>query len=278
VNLIKREKNNSKKAPKVTVIMVDGSYRPHFAIIDCLSQQTLPTDEFEVLWIEYYDKVKLELVNKMNPYANFHIITLQQTGTYHSSLCFNKGISVAKAELLIIIDADTVIEKDFIKTVWEEHQNNNCLVMYIFRYDESKRKAPLCLDRNYLQKRCTTVNPYNYGGCLTVRREWLMKINGYEQHDVFRTGGDHANGLDVFTRFKNLGLPVMWHPHLKMYHPWHPHKDGYKLGYKIQKVFIEHRATSLDTLAFEGMNPRYKRKIPDDLKEKIEEAKKKFLK
>ena len=257
--------------------MADGSYRPHFAIIDSLAKQTFPSNEFELLWVEYYDKVKQELVEKVNQQPNFRIITLEEKGTYHSSYCFNAGIVEARGELLVIPDADVLVEKEFLKTIWEEHRENEKLVMYIFRSDEPKRESPLCLSYDHLRDSCVLHNTNNYGGCLTVRKKWLIKINGYEQHEVFRTGGDHANGLDVYTRFKNLGLHVMWHPDLKLYHPWHPHKQGIKYGYSIQHVFVNHRANSLDTLAFSGIDTRLNREIPAGLNGKLEKAKKDFL-
>ena len=268
----------SESKPKISIILVDGFYRPHFAIIDSLLQQTFPQNEFEVLWVEYYDKVKPELAEKVNRHPNFRIITLGKEGVYHSSFCFNAGINEARGDLLLIIDADVLVEKEFIETIWDEHQKNEKLVMYIFRYDEPKRETPLCLNYDHLRDVCVMENPANYGGCLTVRKKWLMKINGYEQHEVFRSGGDHANGLDVYTRLKNLGLHVMWHPDLKMYHPWHPHKKGIKYGYKIQHVFINHRANSLDTLAFSGIDTRFNREVPACLNEKLEQAKKDFEK
>ena len=145
--------------------------------------------------------------------------------------------------------------------------------MYIFRYDEPQTSFPIVnLSYNHLRETCILQNPANYGGCLTVRKEWLMKINGYEQHEVFRTGGDHANGLDVYTRFKNLGLHIMWHPNLKLYHPWHPHKPGFQNAYKLQHVFIRYRAVNLDVLAFEGIDSRLNREIPSDLAAELEKS------
>jgi hypothetical protein len=251
--------------PKITVLLVDGSYRPHFAVIDSLKHQSLAADDFEVLWIEYYDKVKQELTDKMKERQNFSAIALKETGVYHSSYCFNYGVTNARGELLVIADADVLFEDNFLETVWEEHQTNERLVMYIFRLDEPKRLTPFCFQLEELKKNCILGNPYNYGGCLTVRKKWLLEINGYEQSDIFRTGGDHANGLDIYTRFKNTGMHIMWHPQLRLYHPWHPHKPGFLTAYESQKKFIDHRARSLDILPYKGIDPARDREIPREL-------------
>jgi len=251
--------------PKISVLLVDGSYRPHFAVIDSLKRQTFAADDYEVLWIEYYDKVEQKLINKMKDIKNFQVITLNKNGIYHSSYCFNRGIMNARGELLVIADADVLVEENFLETVWEEHQGDERLVMYIFRLDEPERATPLCLDIDYLKNTCNLANPSNYGGCLTVRKKWLLKINGYEQHNIFRTGGDHANGLDIYTRFKNVGMHIMWHPQLRLYHPWHSHKPDHLAAYQPQKQLIDLRAKNLDILPYKGIDPAWDREIPREL-------------
>ena len=250
---------------KISVILVDGSYRPHFSVIDSLAEQTFPQDDYEVLWVEYYDKVKNELVKKVDRHPNFSIITLNLSGIYHSSYCFNAGILSAEGELLVIPDADVVVGPDFLESIWKAHQLNDKLVMYVFRYDEPRKPDYQRFNHKDLENTCLLTNPSNYGGCLTVKKKNLMEINGYEQHDVFRTGGDHANGMDVFTRFKNLGLHVMWHSDLKMYHPWHPHKIGYSEAYRLQRILIKHRALNRRILPFQGMDSSQDEELPEAL-------------
>lgn len=246
------------------MLLVDGSFRTRFAAIDSLKHQTLAADDFEVLWIEYYDEMKQELIDKMKERRNFQIITLKESGVYHSSYCFNRGITKARGELLVIADADVLVEANFLKTVWKEHQTNDQLAMYVFRMDEPKRTSSLCLDFDYLKKVCMLTNPENYGGCLTVRKKWLLKINGYEQHEILR-GTAHANGRDIYTRFKNMGMHIMWHPQLRLYHPWHPHPPGFQDGYLLQHILIRHRATNLDILPYNGIDPAWDREIPSEL-------------
>ncbi len=258
--------------PKISVIMVDGHYRPHFGIIDSLGKQTMPVDDFEVLWIEYFSTLKSELVNKTTSLFNYHMITLDKTGVYHSSYCFNEGIRQAKGDLLVIVDADVILEEDFLERVWKAHQDNDSLVMYVFRYDEVQKPESKCLDLEHLRKYCVLRNASNYGGCLTVRKSRILEINGYEQLDVFRTGGNHANGLDVYTRFKNLGMQVMWHPQLRIYHPWHPTNPEARELYRPQIGFISSRALGLDILPYMGLDPDRDRKLPQHLVLKFGDA------
>ena len=112
------------------------------------------------------------------------------------------------------------------------------------------------------EEKCIQKNTVNYGGCLTTRKKWLLKINGYEQHPVFASGF-HANGLDMYTRFKNVGLAIKWEPSLKLYHPWHdftliPHKS-----YGPQLQLIEWRKKNMQWLAFHGIDSAKNFEPPD---------------
>jgi hypothetical protein len=266
---------NISQNPKISVLLVDGSFRGHFALIDALKRQTFAAVDFEVLWIEYFAALKLELIEKLKGQSNFQAVTLKGQGVYHSSYCFNRGITQARGALLVILDADVLIEANFLESVWKEHQANDQLVMYVYRMDEPKRASGVCFDLDFLKKFCVLTNPENYGGCLTVRKNWLLSINGYEQHELLR-GTAHANGRDLYTRFKNLGLPVKWHPELRLYHPWHPHPPGFKDGYLLQHVLIRHRAANLDVLPYKGIDPTLDREIPHSLQALLDAEKMKI--
>jgi hypothetical protein len=260
------------KDPRISIIMVDGSFRESYHSIDFLGKQTIPADDYELLWVEYYDKVKSELAEEISKYPNFRVITLEKEGPYHSSYCFNAGIRASRGELIFIPDADVVVEDYFLEKAWAGHQANDKLVMYFYRYNEFEKDHLPEVNIEHLQKVCVLTNPSNYGGCLSVRKKWLLEINGYEQHPTFGSGF-HANGLDVYTRLKNLGLHVKWHPELRLYHPWHLGAlvpPPFYNSYKIQKIVINYRAVTLATKPFQGIDFTQNSELPADLAAKIE--------
>lgn len=250
--------------PRISVILVDGSFRDHFHMISFLGSQTWTTDDYEVIWVEYYDCVKPELRQEIERFPNMRVITLNRSGPYHSSYCFNAGIVAARAELVVIPDADLAVESDFLQRIWSEHQSNPKLVMYLYRYMEPAKLHVVDWTLEHLRVVSRLTNPSNYGGCLTVRKEWLQAINGYEQHSVFGVH-DHANGLDIYTRLKIYGLHVMWHPDIKVYHPWHIRPAYDPEIYKPQFVVIDYRAKNLNELAYEGINPEMNQPFPEQL-------------
>ena len=253
---------------RLSIIMVDGSFRERLDTIDYLESQTLPAHEYELIWCEYYGTLRPELSQKLDSYPNCRPIILNRTGTYHSSLCFNAGIKASRSEILMILDADLIVEKNFLERVLAFHENTDRIVMYCYRYDEPECQHQTTVDLDHLRRVCHLVNAANYGGCLTLRKKWLLCINGYEQHPVFETGF-HANGRDVYTRLNALGLPVCWHPELKLYHPWHPATRASAPQYLLQREVIEYRALHLESEAFEGIDPARNRPLPSELEQRL---------
>lgn len=234
---------------KISVVMVDGGFRENVYAAEYFSRQDFPDDDYEVIWVEYYDAANesVKIIDKVR------VIELNKSGTYHSSYCFNAGINASKGEVIVIPDADQIVDKDFLKKVYSRHKGTGNLVCYGFRYDEMEPGALVTHHIDELKQKCKLKNPNNYGGCLTVRKELLLKINGYEQHEVFESGF-HANGLDIYTRFKNLGIPVIWDRELVLYHPWHEHTLSDAREYELQKELINWRARNLQYMAFNGIN------------------------
>ncbi|MBN1680161.1 MAG: glycosyltransferase family 2 protein [Anaerolineae bacterium] len=259
------------KTPRVSVIMIDGSFRESFHAIDFFCNQTLRPDEYELIWVEYTDAVSPELQAQIDKYTHARIIMLGRSGLYHSSYCFNAGIMAARADLVVIPDADVVVEPDFLESVWHEHQALDKLAMYIHRLDEPEAAHKTPANLGHLKNVCEIRSPGNFGGCLTVRKKWLLVINGYEQHPVFASGF-HGNGFDINMRFRSLGLYILWHPTLRLYHPWHPFtaSTSAKTLAKKQNAVSRYRTHHLLTDAFEGIDPARNTPLPEDLAERLE--------
>ncbi len=255
-----------KKTPKVSIILVDGSFRESFHAVDFFCQQALPEDYFEVIWVEFFKNIDPRLKKKILEYSNFRIIKLKKRGTYHSSYCFNAGIKESRGDILFIADADVFGEKNFLEKALIEHYENHKLVMYFYRLEEpeEKHKKPISLE--HLKRVCYLVNPGNYGTCLSIRKKWILEINGYEQHPILSTGF-HGNGRDMYTRFKNLGLHICWNPTLVLYHPWHPFTRIYQKQYDTQREFTNWRFKNLQYMAINGLDKSKNIEPPESLRE-----------
>ena len=241
---------------KISVIMVDGGFRQNTYSAEYFTKQDFT--DYEVIWVDYYDSIHPKVAHLPGIIS----ITLKKNGPYHSSYCFNRGIMEASGEVIVIPDADQIVKPDFLSKVWHIHSHYDSLVTYGYRYDEIDKDTLKSFSFGELEDKCILKNPFNYGGCLTVRKKWLLKVNGYEQHPIFRSGF-HANGLDLHTRFKNLGLSIQWHPELKLFHPWHPNTLQYTYEQKLQKILIEWRQIKLQWEALRGIDPARNYKASD---------------
>ncbi len=248
---------NPASNPKISVVMVDGSFRERYDSIDFMARQDFPSGDYELIWVEYYDKIHPDLKRRMDAQAgsrDFRAIALGRSGTYHASYCFNRGIDEARGELVVIPDADVIAEPDFLQTVWRDHQASDELVTYYHRHNEPKEQHAGEVTLEHLRKVCELTNPTNHGACLAVRKKWLTRINGYEQSPIFATGF-HANDKDVYARLCNLGLMVRWNPNVRLMHPWHDMTGEVTPHYTPQLDVISWRGRTLSTLPFQGLDP-----------------------
>lgn len=244
---------------KISVIMIDGGFRENIYSAEYFAKQDFQDNEYEVIWVEYFDKPH----EKLKEIPKVKVITLEKKDEYHSSYCFNAGIQAASGEVIVLPDADQIVKPNFLSKVWEEHQSCDELVSYMYRYDEMEKGSLKDHSWEELDKKCVLKNTSNYGGCLTVRKKWLIAINGYEMHPIFKSGF-HANGLDIYTRFKNLGLAIKWNRELKLYHPWHPSTLAAAPQYEKQKRFIQWRDRNLQYMAINGIDSRINYEMPDE--------------
>ena len=138
--------------------------------------------------------------------------------------------------------------------VLDEHARCENLALYIHRMNETEDHAMDILDPAALIGNVKLTNPTNHGACLSVRREHMLRVNGWEMHPMFE--GRHFWGsLDLYTRFKNLGLHVMWHPDLRCYHAWHPWPASPTENLDAQKEIMRRRLYEMEHLAYRGLDP-----------------------
>lgn len=236
---------------RISIVMVDGGFRENFRPIEYWLNQTLPRNQYELIWVDYTDRVATEItaLPKVRCFALGRDDEPQVL-----AYAFNEGIRRARGEIVVLPDADVACEPDLLETVANELTEDHELVLYVLRLDQPKAHFRPDQDLGHLRRTCSIKHTYNYGGCTAVRREWLIKMNGYEQLPFF--AAYHYNGGDNYIRFKNMGLKVRWHPTQRVYHPWHPVPPAEKFATaEEQEQFICRRAATWEWLAYEGLDP-----------------------
>lgn len=232
---------------KISVITWDASFRESFHTADFFGNQSFPQGEYEFIWVEYYSDVNPRLREKICLLENARIICLGGEGVWHLGKCLNEGIRQSRGKVLVICDGDIAVEPDFLDTVWGIHNKMDNLVLYFRRWDEPKSAHDPSITLHHLQEVCRLWNSTNYGGCVTTLRECINYVHGYEEHPIFAGAG--AISKELYTRFKNAGFPIMWHPSERIYHPWHANtlKGAHKLDQQLWVV--QCRDLSVDHVA-----------------------------
>lgn len=252
--------------PKISVITWNGGFRESFHTVDFFKNQTLPSEEYEFIWVEYYDTADESLKEKIATVDNARIVFLNREEQWHVGQCLNEGIKQSLGELLVIADGDIAVEPEFLEQVWKDHLKNEDLVIYYRRWDELQESHQGSFSRNsieHLKNVCQLNNPENYGGCVTVRRQVIEQVGGYEEHQII--GGAGAVSKELYIRLRNLGAPIMWHRSEKIYHPWHKGTlpSTQTVQQRMQAWVIKQRWLNLDTKADSNQVNMYLKSFQD---------------
>ncbi|MFW6065322.1 MAG: glycosyltransferase [Planctomycetota bacterium] len=236
--------------PLVSVIMVDGGFRENFDPLTSWMNQSLPSEDYELIWVEYTDHVAPE-VGATDRFRTFSMSLDDEPQVLPRA--YNEGIRRAKADILVIPDADVYCEHDLLETIADELASDPREVLYILRLDQPRWRHSHDQTFEDVRETCSIRRTQNYGGCVAIHRERMIEMNGYEQLPFF--AGYHQSGFDNYIRFKNMGLKICWHPTQRVYHPWHEIPGGQKFSQREeQKRFIARRAAAWDYLAYHGLD------------------------
>ncbi len=251
--------DSGKKEPSVSLILLDWSCRESFHILDYLNQQTVPRDEYEVIWIEYYDrrsdqidlKIKESLRDGRHPYIDKWIRMNYPINTsYHKHRMYNLGILESKAPIISILDSDAMLQPTFIETILKEFEQHERLALHFEQIRNFDQKyypfnfpsveevigegcvnATNGIPNVFLNFTARSLNENldlwhtaNYGACLCARREDLIAIGGSDEHLDYL--GHVCGPYELTVRLINAGIQDKLHETHFLYHVYHPHQGG----------------------------------------------------
>ncbi|WKN44451.1 glycosyltransferase family A protein [Tunicatimonas pelagia] len=207
---------------KISVITWDASFRESFHTVDSFCRQKYSTEDFEFIWVDFYNNQNPTLLDKINSYSNARLLNLKNpiSQAWHLGKCLNAGVRESKGNLLIIPDGDVIVADDFLQKIEEAHGNRQNQVIYCRRWDEPAKDhdSVMSYSYDYLNEVCQLNNPTNYAGMISLHRDTLGFVNGYEESAVF--SGPGANGWEHYIRLRNAGCSIQWYSE-KVFHPHH---------------------------------------------------------
>ena len=244
--------NDALTSPKVSIILLDWNCRESFHSLDYLSRQDVPRVDYEIIWIEYYDRRAAEIDRRLAaaranaeppPVDNWIIMGMPSNVYYHKHLMYNVGIVEARGEIIVICDSDAMFEPAFVRTVCDAFATDPGIVLHIdevrngrhdfypFNYpsfQEVRESGAINWRRGKTTGLWDTTDPLhsrNYGACLCAWRRDLIAIGGADE-DLDYLG--HICGpYELTFRLVNHGRREVWHQTHFIYHTWHPGTDGH---------------------------------------------------
>lgn len=205
---------------KLSVILWDCGFREKTHAVDAYLNQSLDPDNYEIIWVEFYDRV-LEAIKKyQDQYKNVRYVCLHQSGTAQYGMCINEGVRLAQGELLVISDGDVIVPDDFLENELALHAQSGTMpfINYHRRYDEPQTLTTVDpTDLESVKKRCTIARYLNYAGCFSMRKEHFIQLNGYEHGLNFHD----ACAREFNARAVNAGYLIRWDQRVDLFHPWH---------------------------------------------------------
>ncbi|MCK4602633.1 MAG: glycosyltransferase family 2 protein, partial [Phycisphaerae bacterium] len=111
---------------RLSVIMLDWDCRESYHVFDYLADQTIPRDRYEILWIEYYDKVAPEIQQRLDkarreglppPVDTWLVMEMPREVYYHKHLMYNLGIALASGQIIVICDSDALAKPTFLASI-----------------------------------------------------------------------------------------------------------------------------------------------------------------
>jgi hypothetical protein len=207
--------------PFVSLLLLDWSVRERFQALDYLSRQTVPRDRYELIWIELYDRVIPEAMEKADM-----VMTCGQRGLYHKHFGYNTGLLQARGRIITICDSDAVFPPSFIESIIRSFEADSpgelrplVLMHYQYRSPSPYPDEP-CAAADLSRFQWMELWP-NVGACMSVRKEDALRLGGFDEHESFR--GYMCGPYDLGWRMVNLGIPEVWHdPSVALHHFAHP--------------------------------------------------------
>lgn len=232
-----------------SIISWDCSFRNFFHLIDALLTQEYDRNQFELIFVEQRTKKiadtynhKLGLKSLWDRYEevkdkmNIRVVYLGDDPSipYHLGKCNNKGIELAKGEIISVMDGDLLLPPNFLKKL-EEYHSKHIAIVNLFRHSAShpigvKKEdwTKQVIDFELCLKTCPTRNnpiPHkvdNKGPLISALKEHWMAVDGYDLHPIWSTGLSRL-GQDVTARLEILtGVQSTALPDCFAVHPYHP--------------------------------------------------------
>jgi hypothetical protein len=236
---------------KLSVVLIDWRARESFHSLHYLQRQTLPRDQYELIWLEFYRHQPAELRELVNrdPSAldQWLVAGYPDVCLYHKHRLYNLGILLARGEHVVICDSDAIFAPTFLEKITARLERYPGSVVHLDQVRNVRRGLyPFCYPsidqvlgrgvRNWrghttagLLPQADMFHACNYGACMAAPRQALIDIGGADEHLGYL--GYICGPYEMTFRLVSHGLQEHWLPDEFLYHTWHPNASGSNTEY-----------------------------------------------
>jgi hypothetical protein len=247
--------NHAKPRAKVSVILLDWCVRESFHSLHYLNRQTVDRSQYELIWIEFYDRKPQALLDAVEqaeqagtPLVDKLIVMNHPRNfIFHKHRMYNLGVVVSEGEICVICDSDAMFTPNFIERIITAFEEDPHAVIHL---DEVRSVCRQFYPFNhptfdeFLASDCTNwtgrttkgldssrdmLHEANYGACLAARRDDIIGIGGADEHLDYL--GYICGPYDLTFRLVNAGSTERWLTDEYLYHTWHPGESGINIDY-----------------------------------------------
>jgi hypothetical protein len=245
---------SARARPKVSVILIDWGVRESFHALHYLNRQTAPRDDYELIWIEFYDRKPQGLRDLVAACSGpvldkWLVLGYPNDVIFHKHRCYNIGILAAAGEVCVICDSDAIFRPTFIENLIHAFEETPEAVIHVDQVRNTDRRfypfnypdireivGPGCFNWRGtvtagVGELADRIHKANYGACMAARRRDLLAVGGADEHLDYL--GYVCGPYDLTFRLVNYyGRDERWLRNEYLYHVWHPNESGVNTDYQ----------------------------------------------
>jgi hypothetical protein len=240
--------------PKVSIILIDWGVRESFHSLHYLNRQTVGRDDYELIWLEFYDH-KPEALRRTALDAGTDAPLLDRWLTlgyprdllFHKHRLYNAGVLLARGDVCVICDSDAMFTPTFIEKIVQAFAGRPNSVVHL---DEVRNTNPAFYPFNHptvgqvlgegvinwrghttlgLDDSPDMIHHANYGACMAAWRKDLLAVGGADEHLDYL--GYVCGPYELTFRLAHYGREEHWLRDEYLYHTWHPNQYGWNTDY-----------------------------------------------